>query len=253
MRWGDTRIWRPTGLSRGKQASMFTDVTYGAALVAGLLSFFSPCILPLVPSYFTYITGLTAEDMTGKRKRGVRRQAIFSTIAFVVGFSLIFILLGATAAFFSNLVLSFKPHIRVVGGGVIAILGLHMLGVVRIPVLDMEKRLNLAQKPLHFLGGVLIGMAFGAGWSPCIGPMLGSILILAGSQDTVGQGVMLLALYSAGLAIPFLALSATIHLLFGFVRRAGQLLRYVHVAAGLLLILTGILLITDKLHILTFL
>ena len=225
---------------------MFIDVSYGAALLAGLLSFFSPCILPLVPSYFTFITGMTTEEMIAESDRFISRKAVLATLAFVLGFSLVFILLGATAAFFSNQVTAAKPYIRVVGGIVIALLGLHMAGIVQIPALNMEKRLHLTRKPLHFMGGVLIGMAFGAGWSPCIGPLLGSILILAGSHDTVGQGVLLLALYSIGLALPFLVLAAGIQFLFGFVRRANKVLRYVNRVAGAILIATGLLLITDK-------
>jgi cytochrome c-type biogenesis protein len=231
---------------------MFIDVTFGAAIIAGLLSFFSPCILPLVPSYFTFITGLTAEEMIGEPSGAKSRKAVVSTLAFVIGFSLVFILLGATAAFFSNLITAVKPYIRVVGGIAIALLGIHMTGLFHFRALDVEKRLHPAKKPLHFFGGVLIGMAFGAGWSPCIGPLLGSILILAGSQDTVGQGILLLTLYSAGLAVPFLVLSACIHFLFGFVRRASKVLRYVNMVAGAVLIVTGLLLITDKLRLIPF-
>jgi cytochrome c-type biogenesis protein len=181
----------------------------------------------------------------------MRRRILASTLAFVFGFSIVFILLGATAAYFSGLLQGARIYLRVAGGALIILLGLHLLGVLRIRALDIEKRAHLKQKPVHLLGTVLIGMAFGAGWSPCIGPMLGSILILAGNQDTVAQGVGLLSLYSAGLALPFIALSMGIHFLFTFVRRAARAIRVVNIAAGILLILTGLLLVTDKLRLLT--
>ena len=230
---------------------MFEDVENTAAFIAGLLSFFSPCILPLVPSYFSFITGVSMDDLNRTPTATIRGKIIISTLAFVLGFSLVFILLGATAAYFSALLYGAKIYIRIAGGVIILILGLHLLGVFRIRALDVEKRIHLTHKPVHILGAFFIGMAFGAGWSPCIGPLLGSILILASNQDTVAQGIWLLALYSAGMALPFMLLSAVAHLLIGFVRRANKAMRYVNVGAGILLIVTGVLLISDKLKWLT--
>ena len=232
---------------------MFEEVKYSAALIAGLLSFFSPCVIPLVPSYFSFITGISLDELTHASGGQARRKIILSTLAFVFGFSIVFILLGATAAYFSGLLLGAKNYIRIGGGILIILLGLHLMGVFRIRLLDVEKRAHLKKKPMHFFGTVLIGMAFGAGWSPCIGPMLGAILILAGDQDTVYQGIWLLAVYSAGLALPFIALSIGIHFLLGFVRRAARAIRYVNMGAGILLILTGLLLVTDKLRLLSYL
>ncbi|MFZ1983239.1 MAG: cytochrome c biogenesis protein CcdA [Desulfatitalea sp.] len=230
---------------------MFEEVEYSAALIAGVLSFFSPCILPLVPSYFCFITGISMDDLRQPATSAIRRKIILSTLAFVLGFSLVFILLGATAAYFSTLLQGAKLYIRIVGGLLVILLGLHLLGILRIRALDVEKRIHLHQKPVHFLGAFAIGMAFGAGWSPCIGPLLGSILILAGNQDTVAQGVLLLSLYSAGIALPFMILSVAIHFLIGFVRRAAKAIRWINMAAGVLLIITGLLLITDKMGLLT--
>ena len=231
---------------------MLEEIKYSAAFIAGLFSFFSPCILPLVPSYFSFITGVSMEDLSRAAESGVRRKVILSTLAFVSGFSLIFIALGATAAYFSVLFQGVKDYIRIGGGVFIILLGLHLLGILRIRALEAEKRIHLNRKPVHFFGAFLIGMAFGAGWSPCIGPLLGSILILAGSQDTVTQGVALLTLFSAGVALPFIILSAAIHFLIVFVRRAAKAMRWLNIGAGILLIVTGLLLISDKLRLLSY-
>ena len=158
-------------------------------------------------------------------------------------------ILSATSL--SGLLFTYKSYLRILGGCLIIVFGLHLTGIVQIRFLHTEKRFQLKQKPLHFLGAFIIGMAFGAGWSPCIGPMLGSILILAGNEDTVAKGVLLLALYSAGLAVPFMVLSLGTNYLVQFVRRTTRIMRAVNVVAGTLLIATGILLITDKFGFLT--
>ncbi|KJS31475.1 MAG: cytochrome C biogenesis protein [Desulfatitalea sp. BRH_c12] len=231
---------------------LFEEIKYSAAFLAGLLSFFSPCILPLVPSYFSFITGVSMDDLVQATVTGMRRKIILSTIAFVLGFSLVFIALGATAAYFSVLLQGIKEYIRIGGGIIITLFGLHLVGILKVRALQMDKRLHLDHKPVHFLGAFFVGMAFGAGWSPCIGPLLGSILILAGNQDTVGQGIWLLALFSGGVALPFIILSAVIHLLMTFVRRAAKIIRWINVSAGVLLIVTGLLLITDKMRLLSY-
>jgi cytochrome c-type biogenesis protein len=225
---------------------MIEDVTYTACLTAGLLSFFSPCVLPLVPSYFMFIAGASLDQLTDKPTAVLRRKIILSTLAFVAGFSTVFILLGASATYLSGLLFDYKSHLRILGGCLIIVFGLYLMGFVKIRWFDFDKRLHLRQKPLHVFSTFLIGMAFGAGWSPCIGPLLGSILILAGNQDTVVQGVWLLGLYSLGLALPFVALSIGTGYLLLFVRRATKALRYLNIAAGVLLIVTGLLLITDR-------
>jgi cytochrome c-type biogenesis protein len=221
-------------------------ITYTAAFVAGVLSFFSPCILPLIPAYFTFITGLSLEELTSGEVGSIRRRVITATLAFGLGFSIIFILLGASASFLGGIASRHHQIIRVAGGLVIIVFGLHLTGILRLPFLEVEKRVHLREKPAHVLGTVLVGMAFGAGWSPCIGPMLGSILILAGSEESVIEGVILLTVYSAGLWIPFLLMSAFINLILLFLQKARRMLQFFNVAAGMLLIALGIALVLDR-------
>jgi cytochrome c-type biogenesis protein len=228
---------------------MLTEaVSFSAAFLAGLLSFFSPCVLPLIPAYFTFITGYSLEELT-EGNIEIRKKVILSTISFVLGFSVVFILMGGSASYLGGLIYKYKNLIRIIGGVLIIILGIHLTGVFRIRSLEFEKRIQIQKKPLHFLGTFIIGMAFGAGWSPCIGPLLGSILIVAGSQETIGQGMVLLGVYSAGLALPFVIISIFINFLLVFMKRASRVLKYVNVVAGILLILVGLVLVTNKLYI----
>ena len=229
------------------------SISFPAAFIAGLLSFLSPCVLPLIPAYFTFITGLSLEELTENRNAEIRKKVFLSTISFVFGFSLVFILMGASASYLGGLMYKYRDLIRVVGGILIILLGVHLTGVIRIRSLEFEKRINLEKKPLHFLGTFIIGMAFGAGWTPCIGPLLGSILLIAGSQETIRQGMVLLGIYSAGLAIPFIIISVFINLLLMFIKKASRALRYFNAAAGILLIVVGLILVTNKLYVLTIL
>jgi len=224
-------------------------VSFPAAFVAGLLSFFSPCVLPLIPAYFTFITGFSIEELTEEYNSEIRKKVFLSTVLFVLGFSLVFILMGASASYLGGLMYTYKKLIRIIGGILIIILGIHLTGLIRIPGLDFEKRITLEKKPLHFFGTLIIGMAFGAGWSPCIGPLLGSILIVAGSQETVWQGVILLGIYSAGLAIPFIIISIFINFLLIFIKKTSKVLKYVNMVAGVVLIVVGLILVSNKLYV----
>ncbi|WP_319521184.1 cytochrome c biogenesis protein CcdA [uncultured Desulfosarcina sp.] len=227
---------------------MFTEsISYPAALAAGLLSFFSPCILPLIPAYFTFITGLSLDELTGAQSRRIRLRVIGATLSYVLGFSLVFVLMGASASFIGKAVFNYRDTIRIVGGILIILLGVHMTGLIRFRPLEFERRLEIRNKPLHFLGTFFVGMAFGAGWSPCIGPLLGSILIVAGNQDTVADGIGLLSVYAAGLAIPFLLLSIFVNSILTFIKKASWSIRYINITAGALLLVLGLLLVTDKL------
>ena len=228
---------------------MFAEtVTYPAAYLAGLLSFFSPCILPLIPAYFSFITGFSLEELTENPSAQIRRRVLGSTLAYILGFTAVFILMGASASFLGSAITEHRGVIRIIGGVLILLLGIHLTGILRFRKLDFEKRIHLKKRPLHFLGTFLVGMAFAAGWSPCIGPLLGSILIIAGSQETVRQGVFLLAIYSAGLATPFIGIAISINYILKFLTRATPKLKMMNIAAGILLIGMGILLITDRLH-----
>ncbi|MEA2059588.1 MAG: cytochrome c biogenesis protein CcdA [Thermodesulfobacteriota bacterium] len=230
---------------------MFTEaISYQAALIAGLLSFFSPCILPLIPAYFTFITGLSLDELTRQSTRATRQKVIISTLAYVCGFSFVFILLGASASYMGGLAAEYNWIIRYAGGAIVLVFGLHLIGVINIKKLNFEKRIHMSEKPFHIMGTFAIGMAFGAGWSPCIGPMLGSILILAGSQDTVLKGIVLLSIYSAGLALPFILISFFVTRLVEIMKKAKKTLFYVNKVSGALLIILGVLLITDKFRLL---
>jgi len=222
------------------------SVSYSAAFLAGLLSFLSPCVLPLIPAYFTFITGFSIEELTRGDSADIRKKVFLSTISFVCGFSILFIIMGASATFLGGLIEKNKDIIRIIGGIIIIVLGVHLTGLIRIRKLEIEKRVHLQKKPIHFLGTFLVGMAFGAGWSPCIGPLLGSILIIASSEETIWQGVILLSIYASGLALPFILISIFINFLLEFMNRMSRTLKYINAVAGGLLVIVGIFLLTNK-------
>ncbi len=224
-------------------------ISYNAAFIAGLLSFFSPCILPLIPSYFAFITGLSIDELTESAKE-TRNKVILSTLFYVAGFSFIFIIMGASASFFGNLMYKYSWAVRYLGGTIIIIFSLHLLGIINIKGFNFEKRFHVKEKPFHLMGVFVIGMAFGAGWSPCIGPVLGSILIVASNQDTIWNGMLLLAFYSLGIALPFILISIFITRMVEIIKRATKYIVYINKATGILLLIVGVLLITDKFKLL---
>ncbi len=188
----------------------------------------------------------------GRNSAAVRPRLLGATLSFVAGFSLIFILMGASASAVGKVFFEYRGAVRIVGGILILVFGIHLTGLFRIRVFDFEKRVHLRTRPTHALGTLLVGMAFGAGWSPCIGPLLGSILILASNQETVLAGTVLLGIYAAGLAIPFLTLSVFVHFFLSALGKAKAAMRYVNPVAGILLIGMGLLLILDKLALFDF-
>lgn len=205
------------------------------AFFAGLLSFLSPCVLPLVPSYVTFITGMGLDDITQKR-----RAALVHALLFVLGFSFIFIALGAGASAFGRLLLMNRVWIARVGGILMVLMGLWMLGVIRIGALQQERRVHLSDKPLGYLGTVVVGLAFGAGWTPCIGPTLSAILVMAANESELQKGILLLAFYSAGLAVPFLLSALLLDRFLGFFQRFRKHIGTINRVAGILLILVGV-------------
>ena len=225
-----------------------TSVSLGVALMAGVLSFLSPCVLPLVPSYLSFVTGMSLEDL----QEGVdRRATLVHSLLFVAGFSLIFILLGASASFLGVFLNYYGDWIVRIGGVVIIILGLHLVGIFRIAPLLRERRVHVSDKPAGYLGTLGVGAAFGAGWTPCIGPVLGGILTLAGTQDTVWAGVGLLSVYSLGLAIPFLLSALALDAFLKGFSRFRTLLPIVEKVSGVMLIVLGLLLVTGSFTILS--
>ena len=227
------------------------EVTYTATFVTGLLSFLSPCVLPLIPAYFSFITGMSLEELTRNDNQGTRRKLVLATLLYVLGFSSVFIAMGGAVSLLGNQMEEYKDIIRLVGGTIIILFGVHLAGILRIPAFDYEKKFHVRTRPLHFLGVFLVGMAFGAGWSPCIGPLLGSILALAAGEGSVGKGMVLLSVYSLGLAIPFLVLSVFIDRMLSFIKKARQWIRFATVTAGVLMIVMGLLLVLDKLSLTT--
>jgi cytochrome c-type biogenesis protein len=211
------------------------------AFAAGLLSFLSPCVLPLVPSYIGFLTGMTLPEVSGRR-----RAALIHALLFVGGFSLVFILLGASATALGRALNYYQIWLQRVGGVLIILFGLLCLGVFKFGLLTQERRLHLERKPVGYLGSVLVGMAFAAGWTPCIGPVLGGILGLAATSTDVSRGMLLLGVYSAGLAVPFLIAAVAVESFLDWFQRFRRFLPWVMRISGVLLIIVGVLLVTGE-------
>ncbi len=216
-------------------------LSFMVAFVAGLLSFLSPCVLPLVPSYVGFITGMTLPEVSGRR-----RAALLHALLFVAGFSLVFVLLGASATALGRALNYYQVWLQRVGGVLIIIFGLLCLGVFKVGVLNQERRVHLEHKPVGYLGSALVGVAFGAGWTPCIGPVLGAILGLAATTSDVTRGMQLLAVYSAGLALPFLIAAVAVESFLEWFQGFRRYLPWVMRLSGLILIVVGVLLVTGE-------
>jgi cytochrome c-type biogenesis protein len=224
------------------------DLSVAVAFLAGVVSFLSPCVLPLFPSYVSFITGLTFDELAtadpAARAR-VRRLTILHSLLFILGFMLVFVALGASATTVGQFLRSNQGWIRRLAGIVIVLFGLHIAGVFRVAFLQREKRLHLQQRPAGMMGSVVVGFAFGAGWTPCIGPILGAILTMAGTSDHLSTGVLLLVAYGLGLGVPFFIAAVGFNsFLTGFKRIRGWL-RPIEVASGMVLVAVGILIFTN--------
>lgn len=223
---------------------MDLDVTLGAAFVAGLLSFLSPCILPLVPPFLCYMAGVSVTDMSAEDAARARPRIMVSALCFVAGFSVVFVALGSTASVFGRFV---SAHLSLLGsaaGVVIILMGLHFLGVLRIPLLYRSATLQIERKPAGFAGAFVMGLAFAFGWTPCAGPILAAVLLMAGSEDTAGRGALLLLAYSAGTGVPFLIAAAFTGHFMTALGRARRYLGTVEKAMGVFLVATGLVFVT---------
>ncbi len=228
------------------------QITYIGAFVAGLLSFLSPCVLPLIPSYITYITGLSFSDLDAEHPTHVvRRKTMLHSLAFISGFTVVFVLLGASATYIGSFLQQHMDLVRKLGGILIIVFGVHVTGLVPLKWLLGEKRVSLKQKPANFLGSFLVGLAFAAGWTPCIGPILASILMIAATEENVTQGIVLLLLYSIGLGIPFFLSSLALHRFILLFNRFKKYIRLFEVITGFFLVIVGLLIFTNWLSVLS--
>ncbi|MBI2350947.1 MAG: cytochrome c biogenesis protein CcdA [Deltaproteobacteria bacterium] len=226
-----------------------TDINIFVAFTAGIFSFLSPCVLPIIPSYLSFISGVSLEEMRAAQASSqLRWRVILNSLAFIAGFSLVFISLGISASFLGSLFLGYRNFIRILGGILIILVGVYLMGLFKIPLLEryLQFQLNhLKDKPAGYLGSVLIGITFAAAWTPCVGPILGAILTLAGTS-----GAFLLTAYAAGLAFPFFLSAVALNSFFQFFTVFRRHVHAVHTGAGVLLIVVGILLITDYMTLL---
>ena len=226
-----------------------TQITYFGALVAGLLSFASPCVLPLIPAYISFLGGASLDQLTAEAgiDNALARRVFISAIAFVLGFSTVFIIFGATATALSGLIAQNAILLGQIAGVVIVIFGLHYMGAFRIGFINFEKRFHLENKPAGLIGSFILGLAFAFGWTPCVGPILASVLMVAASGDSALYGTSLLTVYAAGLGIPFLIAAFAVKPFMTFMRKFRHHMRKIEITIGVLLIATGVAIFTGDL------
>lgn len=226
------------------------NITFFGAFIAGLLSFLSPCVLPLIPSFITYITGLSFADLQDEQpSHKIRQQIIMHSLLFIAGFTVVFVLLGASATYIGSFMHSHMALIRKVGGLLIIVFGIHISGFVPISMLLGEKRFTIHRKPAGYLGSFIVGLAFAAGWTPCIGPILASILMVAATEESIFHGISLLLIYSLGLAIPFFLASLAMHQFLVIFNRFKKYIRIFEIVTGLFLVIVGILIFSNSMSI----
>src|SRR5262245_30856881 len=218
------------------------NVSVLVAFSAGIFSFLSPCVLPLFPSYLSFITGMSLEDLqdVDGRDGAGRGRVLGHSLAFVLGFSMVFVALGASFSALGQALIDYRDVIRQLGGALIIVFGLYTIGLLRLSWLGRSRALTLRSKPAGLLGSWLVGVTFAIGWTPCVGPILGSILSLAGTAETVGTGVTLLGAYSAGLALPFVVSSLALGAFLATFRRYRPWIPVVERTAGVLLVIVGV-------------
>ena len=222
------------------------------AFIFGLISLISPCVLPIVPGYLSFISGVSFEEMQSTSNRSaIRKRIMLNALFFIFGFSVVFISLGASATAIGQFLSEQQNTISKIAGGIIVIFGIHMTGIYKIPFLNYEKRFHTEGKKLGLLGAFLVGFAFAFGWTPCIGPILAGILVLASRQETIGQGILLLTSYSLGLGIPFFLTALSLSAFFNVFNKFKRHLHKVEIVGGILLIVIGVLIMTNYLTILS--
>lgn len=231
---------------------MTAEISTPLSFLAGVLSFLSPCVLPLLPSYVTFITGMSFEEMTsGEDRKRVLYLTFTNSMVFVLGFSTVFIALGASSSLLGQLLFEYQDVIRIVGGVLVIIFGLFITGLLKMDFLMQERKFHLQGRPAGYIGTFVIGMTFAAGWTPCIGPMLGSILVVASTKGSAAEGIKLLTVYSAGLAVPFLIAAMAFNTFLSYTKIINRYMRGIMVFSGVLLIAFGLLLLTNKVRELT--
>lgn len=233
-----------------------SEISYLAAAGGGIVSFLSPCVLPLVPAYICLVAGTSLEQLEeqaqGENGRKINIKVVLMALIFVMGFSTVFILLGAGASVVNKLLIQHLEILSKIAGAIIILFGIHMTGIIRIPLLYREARFNNIEKPQNWLGAYIIGVAFGFGWTPCIGPILGTILAIAASDSSLSHGVSLLAVYALGLGIPFLLAALAINPFLRFMRNFRRYFRAMEIGTGAVIIATGLLIFTGQFQILAY-
>ncbi|HXE95807.1 MAG TPA: cytochrome c biogenesis CcdA family protein [Dongiaceae bacterium] len=224
------------------------EVTYIGAFIAGLLSFLSPCVLPLIPSYITYITGISFADLQAEHPSHVIRQkTILHSLCFICGFTAVFVLLGASATYIGSFLNENAIIIRKIGGILLVVLGIHVTGFIPLRFLLGEKRISIKHKPAGYAGSFLVGIAFAAGWTPCIGPILAAILAVAATEERIYQGILLLLLYSLGLGVPFFLSALAMHRFLIVFNRFKKHIRVFEIITGVFLMVIGVLIYSNLL------
>ena len=220
-------------------------VSFSLAFLAGFLTFASPCIFPLIPAYISYITGISFDELREAKRGDIQRKTLVHSLFFVLGFSAVFIALGASASLLGRFIVEYKVWLSRIGGILVILFGLYIMGIFKIGALDKERKISIKLQKGSRLGSFLLGLTFAAAWTPCVGPILGSILIYAGTRDTMVEGIWLLTFYSLGVAIPFIISALLVNSLLLHIKKLNKYLGAVKYICGVLLVLMGVLLVTN--------